>query len=258
MNLQASAQPARGVAASAERVGHRRGPATSTRTLTFWSDIGCPWATLALETLHAAAERRQLRLLVDHRAFPLELFNKRSTPKPILDAEIVAIGARRPELDWRAWDRPEWTYPVTTLPALEAVQAAKDPAVGGLVASTELDLALRGAFYRDRRCVSVHAEIIDVAKGCDEVDAAALQVALAAGHGRAQVYADWTEAAGVRIQGSPTLLTSDGYSAHNPGVAYRWTAAPGEGFPLFESYDEGWTEPLLDRLASPMSPPLAR
>ncbi|MGH3802082.1 MAG: hypothetical protein ACRDTD_18500 [Pseudonocardiaceae bacterium] len=71
------------------------------------------------------------------------LFDQQPTPKYIVDAEIVTIGARRPELGWQRWTGHEFSYPVTTLPALEAVQAAKDPAVGGLRASDELDSALR-------------------------------------------------------------------------------------------------------------------
>lgn len=105
-------------------------------TITVWSDIGCPWATLALHTLHAAAAQRGAELLIDHRAFPLELFNREPTPKPIIDVELVAIAGLRPELDWRPWPGPDSTYPVTMLPALEAVQAAKNPAVGGQPSAT--------------------------------------------------------------------------------------------------------------------------
>jgi predicted DsbA family dithiol-disulfide isomerase len=214
-------------------------------TLTVWSDIGCPWATLALHTLHAAAGERGQPLRVDHRAFPLELFNRAPTPKHILDAEVVAIAGHRPELGWRLWSSPDWTYPVTTLPALEAVQAAKRPEVGGLAGSDELDTALRRAFYAECRCISVHSVILDVAAQCPHVDASALERALAEGAGRAEVYRDWAAARRLPVQGSPHLFTAGGFAAHNPGVTYHWTGGPPTGFPRLERYDASWAADLL-------------
>lgn len=216
--------------------------------MTVWSDIGCPWATLALHTLHAAAQRRGVPVVVDHRAFPLELFNDAPTPKGILDAETVTIAAVRPELGWKLWDAPAATYPVTTLPALEAVQAAKLPAVGGPVASDELDTALRRALYAECRCISIHPVILDIAATCAHVDVAALAGALAGGAGRAEVYRDWALAKGPGVQGSPHLFTAGGYAAHNPGATYHWTGRPPTGFPRLESYDPSWADDLLDSL----------
>lgn len=219
-------------------------------TITVWSDIGCPWAALALHTLHTVARDRDQEILVDHRAFPLELLNRRSTPKYVLDAEIVAIAGHWPELGWRSWSAPEWTYPVTTLPALEAVQAAKQPAVGGLPASDELDTALRKAFYIDGQCISVHPVILDVAEQCQRVNTDALAAALARGDGRAQVYEQCSVAQGPQIQGSPHLFATDGFAVHNPGATYHWTIRPGVGFPRLERYDPTWADELLDLLAT--------
>ena len=216
------------------------------RIITIWSDIGCPWATLALNTLRTAARERGQELLVDHRAFPLELFNEQPTPKFIVDAEIVAIAAQRPELGWKLWPGPDSTYPVTTLPAMEAVQAAKSPTVGGLAASDELDGALREAFYAGGRCISIHSVILDVAASCANVDENALAEELARGSGRAEIYQDWKIAQGPEIQGSPHLFATGGYAVHNPGATYHWTAKPGEGFPHLEHYEPGWTKALLD------------
>lgn len=61
--------------------------------VTVWSDIGCPWATLALHTLHAEASARGQQITVIHRAFPLELFNRMPTPKFIVDATEPASAA---------------------------------------------------------------------------------------------------------------------------------------------------------------------
>jgi hypothetical protein len=119
------------------------------RTVTVWSDIGCPRATLALTTLRDRARQRGDALLIDHRAFPLELFSRRPTPKPMLDTEVDALVRHLPELGWKPWTAPDSTYPVTTLPAMEAVQACKSPGLGGLPASDELNAALRRAFYEE-------------------------------------------------------------------------------------------------------------
>ncbi|AXK32044.1 dithiol-disulfide isomerase [Streptomyces armeniacus] len=218
-------------------------------TVTVWSDIGCPWASLALHTLRAAAAERGQDVLIDHRAFPLELFNNMPTPKYIVEPETIVIGARRPELGWRVWSKPEWTYPSAMLPAMEAVQAAKDPAVGGLRGSDELDAALRHAFYVEHQCVSIHPVILRLAEKCPHVDAAELAKALERGAGRAEMYAHWRIAQGPEIQGSPHLFSADGYDAHNPGAVFEWTGDPIEGgLPRLDAYDPSWAPTLLDRL----------
>jgi predicted DsbA family dithiol-disulfide isomerase len=218
----------------------------SPQTVTVWSDIGCPWATLALHTLHAAATTRDRKVLVNHRAFPLELFNRMPTPKFIVDAEVVVIGGRHPDLGWRPWRGAECTYPVTTLPALEAVQAAKDPAVGGLRASDELDTALRAAFYAQHACISIRSVILDVAAECELLDVAALADAMTRGSGRAEVYRDWRIAQGPAIQGSPHLFAAGGFARHNPGAVYHWSDRPPIGFPVYESYSHDWAGEVLD------------
>lgn len=219
-------------------------------TVTVWSDLGCPWATLALHTLRASAAERGQELVIDHRAFPLELFNREPTPKFIVDAEIIVIAGQRPELGWRLWSGSESTYPCAMLPAMEAVQAAKSEQIGGLRGSDELDAALRKAFYVDCQCVSIHSVILDAAEECEHVDAAALAAALARGDGRAQVYQQWEVAKGPRVQGSPHLFGPDGFAVHNPGATYGWTGSPYEGgFPFLRNYDPKWTVELLDLLA---------
>lgn len=219
--------------------------------LTVWSDIGCPWATLALHTVREAARRVGAELFVDHRAFPLELFNRRPTPKPVIDAEVVAIAGLRPGLGWRPWTQSERSYPVSTLLALEAVQAAKTRAVGGLAASDELDEALREAFYVEHRCISNHTEVLDVARRCGSVNLRALAEALEAGGHRSDVFDQWRTARDVPVTGSPHLF-AEGLpleGLHNPGVTYHWTSPPDDGgVPRFETYDDGWATSLIAAL----------
>ncbi len=225
-------------------------------TVTVWSDLSCPWATLALHTLHEAAAERGVELLIDHRAFPLELFNRSPTPKELVDAEVTVIAGRIPDLGWQLWHGPAHVYPATLLPAMEAVQAAKDPAVGGLRASKKLDQALRHAFFIDSQCISIHPVILEIAERCATVDHQKLARRLAHGQGRAEVYQQWRTAQGPDVQGSPHIFAAAGaFAVHNPGATYRWTARPPLGFPLqqhgvpvFENYDQTWAGTLLDAL----------
>lgn len=243
------AGPAGATTARSDTVQEARSVPAHPVTIAMWSDLGCPWATLALDTLHAEAQRLGIELVVDHRAFPLELFNKMPTPKQIVESEIVAIAGQLPELGWRLWQAPAHTYPVTMLPAMEAVQAAKDPAVGGVVASDELDTALRRAYLVDSRCISVPSVILEVADECPLVNTDRLASAIAAGKGRAEIYRDWQEAKQIPIRGSATLIRGDAEPVHNPGARYRWSKATGPadgGFPVLEGYSRDWAAGLLD------------
>lgn len=224
-----------------------------TATVTVWSDIGCPWATLALRTLRTAIEKRSAAVDIEHRAFPLELFNAGPTPHNIVDPEIVSIASLLPDLGWSCWSAPASTYPVTMLPAMAAVQAAKHPEVGGLRASDQLDSALRRAFYTDHRCISIHSVILDIARTCPDLDRVELERQLTQGAGVAAVHHDFRRARSQAIQGSPVLETADGSRQHNPGTAYHWTSPPPIGFARLERYDPQWAEDYIDHLTSARS-----
>ena len=205
--------------------------------ITIWSDIGCPWATLALHRLRRAIADSRDPMLVDHRVFPLELFNERPTPKLVLDAEMAVIGSHEPALGWRPWRGPSETYPVTTLLAMEAVQAAKDLRVGGLAASAALDWALREAFFVDSRCISMLTEVLAIATNCPDVDADALAAALRNGRSRETLFSDFSVARGADITGSPQVFLPDGTGVHNPGIENMWTRERGSGYPVIVNDD---------------------
>lgn len=156
--------------------------------LTVYSDIGCPWAGLALHGLRRARHRLGLkRVRIDLRAYPLELLRGTPTPKRRLDAEVPVIGGLDETLAWQQWQGRADEWPVSTLLPLEAVQAAKRPDVGGLAASDELDAALRYAMFGQSRCIALFSEILAVAAECERVNAEALKKAMALGAGRAEV-----------------------------------------------------------------------
>jgi predicted DsbA family dithiol-disulfide isomerase len=216
-------------------------------TIVMWSDIACPWATLAVHRLVAARRRLGMdgRVVVDHRAFPLEVVNGRPTPRHILDAEIPVAGGLEPGAGWQIWRGDPHNYPVTTLLALEAVQAAKEQS---LWASEQLDHALRMALFAESRCISMRHVILDVAVTCDTLDADLLEKALDGRRARGSVFLDRAEAHGAGVEGSPHLFLPDGTSAHNPGISVRWLKNRGEkSFPVVDADDPAVYEDLLRR-----------
>lgn len=227
-------------------------PDVAPGTIVVYGDIGCPWASLTVHRLLTTRSRLGLEdaVRLDHRCFPLELINGRSTPKRVIEAEVAVIGSHEPALGWQPWQRRESQYAVSMLLPMEAVQAAKADAVGGLAGSEQLDAALRHAFYAESATITLHSVVLDVAGRCDAVDAGALAGALEAGSGRSAVFEQWRESQRIEVQGSPHLYLADGSDVHNPGIELSWTNDKGTGFPVIESEDRWVVEDLLRRAAA--------
>jgi predicted DsbA family dithiol-disulfide isomerase len=220
------------------------------KTIAVWSDIGCPWAYLAIYRLHRARHELGLdeAVRLDHRPFPLELVNDRPTPWPTLTAEVQVLASVEPDAPWKAWAAPAWQWPVTTLPALEAVQAAR---LESASASERLDLGLRRAFFAESCCIALRHVILDVAQGC-ELDVDALAKALDTGAARSSVLDSWHEFERneVDVKGSPHVFLHDGTNAHNPGIAMHWAGEEGEGEPIIDSDDPSVYRELVERAGS--------
>jgi predicted DsbA family dithiol-disulfide isomerase len=218
-------------------------------TIVVYGDVGCPWAHLAVHRLLATRSAMGLdgEVVVDHRPFILELANARPTPRRILDAEIPVVGGLDPDAGWQVWQGEASTWPVTTLPALEAVEAAK---AQSLQASEQLDRALRLAFFGESRCISMVPVILEVAAACPAVDIDALAAALDDGRARRAVVEQHRAAvASDEVDGSPHLFLSDGTSAHNPGIEMHWAGEHGRGFPVVTKDDPSVYGDLLVRAA---------
>jgi predicted DsbA family dithiol-disulfide isomerase len=215
-------------------------------TFTLWSDIACPWSHAAVTRWRAERARRGLdgRVFLDHRSFPLELFNRRATPKRILDAEIPVAGSLAPEAGWQTWQRQPYEYAVSTLLALEAVHAAKEQ---GLTAGEELDVALRRAFFGESRNISLHHVIVEIASECEAVEAEPIEAALREGTFRRAIFDDMEEAQTSDVKGSPHFFLGE-ESWHNPGVQLKWIGKAGEGFPIVEKDDPGVYAEMFDRI----------
>lgn len=216
------------------------------KSMVLFSDIGCPWAHAAVHRWHETRDNLRLGddVALHHRFFPLEIFNDRPTPKRTLDAEIPVAGALAPGAGWQMWRGQTYEYPVTTLPALEAVAAA---AVQGVEAAAKLDRALRAAFFGRSRCISMRHVILEVAAACEGIDAGALADELDGGRHRAAVMRDKEVAEGSKVKGSPHFFLPDGSDWHNPGVEMHWE---NKAFPVVDKDDPSAYEEMFDRVMS--------
>jgi predicted DsbA family dithiol-disulfide isomerase len=218
-------------------------------TIVVYADLACPWAHIAVARLHAARARLDLDATVqfDHRAFVLELANERSTPWRVLHAEIPVAAAAEPDAGWQMWQAAPWQWPVSSLLALEAVQAAKQQS---LRASEELDLALRRAFFAQSRCITMRHVVLDVAQACDSVDEEAIEDALDDGRARRDVVEQWRATDELGVEGSPHLFLPDGTSVHNPGIEMHMQGEHGKGIPVIDHDDPSVYDDLLKRAAA--------
>jgi predicted DsbA family dithiol-disulfide isomerase len=223
-------------------------PEVARGTIVIYTDVVCGWSTVALHGLARARAEAGLEdaVSLDLRLFPLEDINRFPIPKKYLDAELPVFGALEPDLAVVPWQEDPSTWPVTSLPANEAVHAAK---LQSLRASEQLDMALRLAFFRDSRCIALRHEILDVASGCDALDVDALGEALDDGRIRGRMWAD-SRAHRDAVQGSPHLFFADGYDVHNPGIELHWQGDPGAGFPVVDSYEPEVFDELVQRAAA--------
>ena len=223
----------------------------SPNTIAVWSDLGCPWSHVVVWRLHDTRRRLGLesRVHFDHHAFPLELFNNEPTPFRMRTAEWPIAAQLAPRAGWAAWSAPDQAWPVTMLPPMEAVQAAK---LQSLAASEELDRGLRRAFWGESRCISMRHVIVEVANECESLDVAALAEALDDGRARRSVLDDWATASGDEVRGSAHLFAPDGTNAQNPGISIGWLENDGGGFATIEGDDPSAIESFV-RLAAEAS-----
>lgn len=130
-------------------------------TIQVWSDLLCPFAYVGLLRLRRTRARLGVDVAIEHRSFPLELFNG-PHPRRGTDTEAVGLSQIEPDAGFRVWTAADDLYPHTVLLAAEAVYAA---AAQGPRAAEELDLALRVAFWVHSRSIAHRQVILDIAGG---------------------------------------------------------------------------------------------
>ena len=205
-----------------------------TATVTIWSDIHCPWATVAVHRLRRARDEHDIDVVFDQRPWPLEWVNEQGTPRHIVEPETIVLAAHEPEIFSRY--RGE-TWPPTFLPAFELIAAARE--VHGLRAAEEVDYHLRLSFFRESLDVSLRhnlrAALESAARDAPcELDAGAVLRAWETRPVRAVVVADYERSTRLPIEGSPQVFWPDGSTTHNPGMTdHTWE----RGIPRIASSD---------------------
>ncbi|WP_433126358.1 DsbA family protein [Micromonospora sp. CA-240977] len=213
-----------------------------TAIVTVWSDVHCPWALVAVHRLRAARAARGLDVVLDQRAWPLELINKGGIPRHIVQPEMAVLSNHEPDL-FGVYDAP--SYPSTSMPAFELVAAARR--AGGPAVAEEVDYQVRLAFFRDSVDISVRSgleRVLDAAaEALPAVDPAKIFEVWESEPVRADVLADYRRSRDLPIQGSPQIFWPDRTTTHNPGMTdHEWL----RGIPRLRSADPGAAGRLLD------------
>jgi predicted DsbA family dithiol-disulfide isomerase len=130
-------------------------------TIEVFSDLHCPWGYLAAFRLGQLQPEWSGSVRLAWRCLPLEVVDSRGTPKHTLDQEVPYLLQIEPDIPARPWRRAEWEYPVTLLPAFEALKCAE---AQGDEAALAFNWAVRRAFFAESRCVSLRHILIDIAR----------------------------------------------------------------------------------------------
>jgi predicted DsbA family dithiol-disulfide isomerase len=207
-----------------------------TTTVTIYSDIHCPWATVAAHRLRQARDKHGLDVVFDHRPWPLEWVNEKGTPRHIVEPESAVLANYEPELFGR-FEGQSW--PSTFLPAFELVAAARR--LGGLRTAAGVDYHLRQPVLRecadDRQAHAQAQAVVDAGADAEAVMRIWEQEPV-----RADVAADWERSQQLPIQGSPQVFWPDGSTTHNPGMTdHEWV----RGIPRVGVTDPDACERLL-------------
>ncbi len=209
--------------------------------VTVYAEVVCPFASLTLRGLRAARERLGIDVQFDLRAYPLELIDRRPHDLGLIELEKPVLAELEPDLGWRRWRADPSTWPVTSLVALEAIQVASRPEVGGPVASDQLDAALRRALFLDSRCIALLPVVLEVAEECPDMDRGALAADLYHGLGRVAVIEQLGYAERKDVRASPHVFAPDGREWVNPGMELDHRG----DYPVVTRYDPGVYEEIL-------------
>lgn len=182
----------------------------------FFSDLHCPHAYVTRFRLRTIEEDLDVRFR--SRCLSIEIDQENPTPKHILDAEAPLLATLEEDLPYRPWPEGKTSqWPVTFLPAFEAVKAAESIDMDKAWA---LDWRIRETFYHDHACVSMRHVLAGLAEDVG-LDRSGFLEAFDEGF-RDRVVAETQEGwYGEGFTHSPSLRLPDGSTVVNPGE--HWT-----------------------------------
>jgi predicted DsbA family dithiol-disulfide isomerase len=183
--------------------------------IAMYSDVHCPYAYLSAYRVRQIRNEYEGRVVVEYKSLALEYINKQSTPKHILDSETPFLMREEPDIPYRPWHRPESEWPVTMWPAFEAIKCAERQ---GWELASDLDWAIRTAFFADSRCISMRYVLFELA---ESAGLNMQQFSNDFDHGVAkhlvlqEAQAGWEQ---LKVQGSPTFVLPSGKHFFIPGL----------------------------------------
>jgi predicted DsbA family dithiol-disulfide isomerase len=203
-----------------------------------YSDVHCPYAYVTVFRLRKLRDEFRGRVVIDYKSLALEYVNKRPTPKPILDNEAPIVLLGEPGIPYQPWHAPESHWPVTMWPAFEAIKCAEMQSPD---LASDLDWAIRTAFFAHSRCISMRHVLFELAEAAG-LDMDRFAADFDSGAGKWLVLEEAREGwERLKVPGSPTLVLQSGRQIPSPalpnvhldeGRHYRVTAvdpAPCEG-----------------------------
>ena len=209
-------------------------------TVEIYADIYCPWTYLVVYRLRRTWPDYAGRVRLAWRALSLEYINAAGANKPTIEAEINLIAGVEPALPVGRWRRPDWQWPMTFWPALEALACAQAQSEAAAFA---MSWALRHAFFAEGRSLSLRHELLAIAHAVaadTDLDAARFADDWDSGRYKGSVIADsrrgWHD---LRVAGSPTFVLPDGRQVTSPGtgeadvdeargIVHSYTPFPGD------------------------------
>jgi predicted DsbA family dithiol-disulfide isomerase len=184
-------------------------------TIEVFSDIHCPWGYLASFRLRELEPEWRGRVRLVWRCLPLEVVNNRGTPKQIVDQELPYLLQIEPDIPARPWRRAEWEYPVTILPAFEALKCAQ---AQGDEAALSFNWAVRRAFFAESRCIALRHILIDIAREAG-LDVAQFASDFDSGRYKHLVIQESERGWNIlKVKGSPTLVLPSGEQRPYPAI----------------------------------------
>jgi predicted DsbA family dithiol-disulfide isomerase len=184
-------------------------------TIEVFSDLRCPWGYLAAFRLLQLQPAWSGRVHLAWRCLPLEVADSRGTPKHTIDQEVPYLLQIEPDIPARPWRRAEWEYPVTFLPAFEALKCVE---AQGDEAALAFNWAVRRAFFAESRCVSLRHVLIDIVREAG-LDLAAFIRDFDSGRYKHLVMEEsdrgWNA---LKVPGSPTLVLPNGEQRPRPAT----------------------------------------
>lgn len=198
------------------RAHHEKGANTlalALPSIAMYADLACPYAYIAAYRLRRVRDEFRRRLIVEHKSLALEYVNRQPTPKKVLDSECPVLMLAEPELPWEPWHAPLSEWPVTILPAFEAVKCAERQ---DMTLADDLDWAIRTAFFAESRCISMRHVLIELAERVG-LDMDQFVRDFDSGQSRAQVIGEardgWEH---LKVPGSPTFVLPSGRQIGDP------------------------------------------